>query len=68
MPEQFKAGDQVQLKSGGPTMTVEAIDDEEGMTRAHCVWFDHTTEKRSSFSVDALTSASGHGPTTLVRG
>lgn len=36
----FLVGDAVQLKSGGPVMTVESVD-EEGL---NCVWFvDETT-------------------------
>lgn len=38
--EYFSVGDAVQLKSGGPVMTVESVD-EEGL---NCVWFvDETT-------------------------
>jgi uncharacterized protein YodC (DUF2158 family) len=41
MPEQFKVGDIVQLKSGGPKMTVESI---ESTGAAFCVWFDETPQ------------------------
>ena len=38
MPEQrFKTGDQVQLKSGGPIMTVEKYAGENTVT---CIWFE----------------------------
>jgi uncharacterized protein YodC (DUF2158 family) len=43
MSEEFQKGDVVQLKSGGPTMTVQDIGDftssgiEDGVL---CVWFD----------------------------
>lgn len=35
----FSVGDTVQLKSGGPVMTVESVD-EEGL---NCVWFGDVT-------------------------
>ena len=37
----FKAGDIVQLKSGGPPMTVYAMDEE----RVDCSWFDKNQDK-----------------------
>ncbi|MDF4005307.1 DUF2158 domain-containing protein [Luteibacter sp. PPL552] len=37
MAEQFKPGDRVQLKSGGPIMTVNEIYDNG---RVGCEWFD----------------------------
>lgn len=53
----FRAGDVVQLKSGGPLMTVSEID---GNT-VHCGWMAGTEEKSSSFPSEMLKSASG-GP------
>jgi uncharacterized protein YodC (DUF2158 family) len=50
---QFKSGDIVQLKSGGPTMTVEEIDG----TQANCVWFEGTKHKTGLFELSALESA-----------
>jgi uncharacterized protein YodC (DUF2158 family) len=38
MSEQFKPGDVVELKSGGPKMTVEEVDEEAG--GVFCTWFD----------------------------
>jgi uncharacterized protein YodC (DUF2158 family) len=37
----FKIGDKVQLKSGGPIMTVQsaAEDPREGGTKVSCIWF-----------------------------
>ena len=47
----MKAGDRVQLKSGGPTMTVEAVKTlPDGTHLIHCVWFDHDhNEKRAQY-------------------
>jgi uncharacterized protein YodC (DUF2158 family) len=38
-PESFKNGDVVQLKSGGPKMTIESRS--ESQDRFRCVWFDN---------------------------
>jgi len=35
--QELKIGDVVQLKSGGPTMTIESIDKSGGFI--HCQWF-----------------------------
>lgn len=34
---QFAVGDRVELKSGGPEMTVQSI---EGAAKCYCVWFN----------------------------
>ncbi|WP_284124395.1 YodC family protein [Parerythrobacter aestuarii] len=47
----FAAGDVVQLKSGGPPMTIASIDDEEAL----CVWFDKQVQKRDKFATVLLT-------------
>ena len=40
VPRPFKTGDLVQLKSGGPLMTVEAVrSDTSGVERVWCIWF-----------------------------
>jgi len=48
----FKPGDLVQLKSGGPKMTVKAIDPENG--EAYCQWFVGNMLNRDYFSKEAL--------------
>ena len=51
MPDAFKPGDTVQLKSGGPPMTVEATE-ESGMIA--CSWMDKKKLERRSFPAAAL--------------
>ena len=54
----FKAGDVVKLKSGGPKMTIEKIGatssaNEENV--AHCVWFDKDEQmKDGKFTLASL--------------
>lgn len=61
METEFKAGDVVQLKSGGPKMTVESIDNysytAEPDLKAKCVWFEGTKQHDSLFALAALTKA-----------
>ncbi|WP_439605623.1 YodC family protein [Hydrogenophaga sp.] len=52
---QHKIGDVVILKSGGPTMTVHAIDDYSNLGLAVgvlCVWFDHSKRVEDVFHPD----------------
>lgn len=51
---EFKIGDTVQLKSGGPIMTIETINKGEGM--AWCVWFDGPDPKQRHFHIGTLES------------
>jgi uncharacterized protein YodC (DUF2158 family) len=37
--QEIKAGSVVQLKSGGPHMTVDQVGDDYGTTKAWCDWF-----------------------------
>jgi uncharacterized protein YodC (DUF2158 family) len=55
---QFQKGDVVQLKSGGPVMTIEDIG-EYGMpgsthTQAKCIWFDKTKKMEGVFELHLL--------------
>jgi uncharacterized protein YodC (DUF2158 family) len=59
MDEQFKAGDVVQLKSGGPKMTVEKTGHEsmmgaQGDYAVWCVWFEGTKRKTDTFGPASL--------------
>ncbi len=49
MDHEFKAGDVVQLRSGGPNMTIERIGKERvssSTDAARCVWFEGEGAKR----------------------
>ena len=50
--DDIKAGDKVQLKSGGPTMTVGRLEDSG--TNAVCGWFDGKKYKLATYAVIML--------------
>jgi len=50
----FASGDLVQLKSGGPTMTVQYVSD-LGVEDTRCCWFVGYDLKRCDFAADSLT-------------
>jgi len=53
METNLKEGDQVKLKSGGPTMTIDSID--ENASRASCAWFDEKkTLQTAKFALHTL--------------
>jgi uncharacterized protein YodC (DUF2158 family) len=54
MADEFKGGDIVQLKSGGPPMTVLRAGDMYGTKLVWCSWFDGATEKTGKFPPAAL--------------
>jgi uncharacterized protein YodC (DUF2158 family) len=55
----FQVGEVVCLKSGGPDMTIEAVQTNQALDVATvtCVWFVEKTLYRTSLPVSALTSA-----------
>lgn len=57
MAEELKEGDVVQLKSGGPRMTIAGID-VYGMgstkKKANCVWFEGAKKLESLFELHSL--------------
>ena len=59
MAEQFKPGDVVRLKSGGPKMTVEQVAEAAmtGKMAVWTVWFEGTKKLSSTFVPDALEIA-----------
>ena len=50
----LKAGDVVQLKSGGPIMTITWVGDEYGTLNARCEWFDGKKAATGTYPVAAL--------------
>lgn len=46
----FQIGEVVELKSGGPDMTIEAIEE----LKAKCVWFNKADIQRAEFPWNAL--------------
>jgi uncharacterized protein YodC (DUF2158 family) len=60
MPE-FKKGDVVKLKSGGPKMTIDDISEygsgNNSNMRAICIWFDGGERNEGSFRLDTLEIA-----------
>ncbi len=48
----FSAGDVVQLKSGGPMMTIGTVNDKD--QTAVCLWFDEANLKRETLPLMAL--------------
>ncbi|RXF75428.1 YodC family protein [Hansschlegelia zhihuaiae] len=54
MAVQFKPGDLVTLKSGGPGMTVDAVEYLNGLERAVCFWFSEEQAHKAVFAVTSL--------------
>ena len=57
MSETFKSGDTVQLKSGGPVMTVTEAFDEFGVFKVRCKWFVGTKLEKGEFTSEAVKLA-----------
>ena len=59
MADEIKAGDIVQLKSGGPKMTVSKIGNTLGGTVPHawCDWFESSKKVDSYFPLTSLKRA-----------
>lgn len=54
----FQAGDIVLLKSGGPRMTVHAVDEDD----VHCVWTEKNRTFRETFPAVVLKKWTPSGP------
>lgn len=59
MADSITAGDVVQLKSGGPLMTVESVSPFNGVMSAHCAWFDKSKKDHGVFAVSMLVKDDG---------
>jgi uncharacterized protein YodC (DUF2158 family) len=57
MDHEFKVGDVVQLKGGGPVMTIEEIEKYGGEDKAKCVWLDGKKKIADVFRFETLTKA-----------
>ncbi|WP_353176170.1 DUF2158 domain-containing protein [Salinisphaera sp. T5B8] len=62
MSESFKAGDVVQLKSGGVPMTVEEVEGEN----ISCVWFEGKKSHRQTFVSATLKKFRPASPSVTV--
>ena len=62
MGNEFKAGDTVRLKSGGPLMTVESVGDHYGTTKVWCSWFQGTKLENGTFAVEAVEKSAAGQP------
>ncbi len=51
MKAEIKPGDVVLLKSGGPAMTVTAVEDQYGTLTAWCMWFEKTQHHTGVFPI-----------------
>lgn len=57
MADEINKGDIVQLKSGGPEMTVNEIRDTVDGKAAECIWQDGTKTQREVFGLHLLKKA-----------
>lgn len=57
MADGFKAGDVVNLKSGGPPMTVSGLVNVGDKVRVRCTWFAGAKNERADFVPEALELA-----------
>jgi len=64
----FQPGDVVQLKSGGPSMTVETLTDDNSTITVHCSWFEKSTLHEKAFNEKLLRKyKSGIGSVPVTR-
>jgi uncharacterized protein YodC (DUF2158 family) len=75
MAEDFKAGDTVQLNSGGPKMTIDSLGPEDQYSEAqgaHVSWFDEKNKPQHGWypltSLKKVSPEARSGQIPLVRG
>jgi uncharacterized protein YodC (DUF2158 family) len=54
---EFKPGDLVVLKSGGPVMTVDSVDHLAGGSGIKCVWFAGAKRETAYFRAESIEPA-----------
>jgi uncharacterized protein YodC (DUF2158 family) len=59
MNGEFKAGDIVELKSGGPSMTIQKVEQNSGEMTAWCQWFDGKAPMSGRFNLTSLRHVGG---------
>lgn len=60
----FKIGDVVRLKSGGPKMTVDSL---KGKDTVQCRWFEDKQVRSAEFSSESLKKVEGDGGPKIGR-
>ena len=61
-PIEFKVGDLVQLRSGGPIMTITSIEDDNKIVCT--TWFDGTKKETESFPLDSILPVQDQRPSS----
>ena len=57
---EIKEGNTVVLKSGGPTMTIKSIFNDDGVPTAMCIWFDKDEKpQQMPYSLNVLEPDDG---------
>ena len=59
-------GDVVQLKSGGPKMTVDDVSDQAGRLQAKCSWFNDAIRMSDLFELHSLRNLEDGVPTGIT--
>jgi uncharacterized protein YodC (DUF2158 family) len=62
MATQFKKGDVVRLRSGGPDMTVDDVSTLTGKPRVRCVWFAGRKHEAAMFDPTNLVPSTAESP------
>ena len=62
----FKPGDIVRLKSGGPSMTVDEVEKKGNVTSIFCFWFDGAQLEDGEFAPASLALATPEQPTPTL--
>jgi uncharacterized protein YodC (DUF2158 family) len=66
----FKIGDVVQLKSGGPQMTISELSGAPGSQdfEVKCIWFEKSKQLSNWFVADTLIPANNSGNPSVYLG